>query len=100
MKMKFSNKIVILSIVAIVGFTIGAFLVQLKTGNELSATLIGAWFAFWSTEIIALTTIKNNKTKKQVDDIYEYVPDNDTEIIDDINEIDDEEMIEDEMEIE
>ena len=97
MKMKFSNKIVILSIVAIVGFTIGAFLVQLKTGNELSSALIGAWFAFWSTEIIALTTIKNNKTKRQSDDIYEYVPDNDTEIV---NEIDDEEMIEDEMEIE
>ena len=34
-------------------------------GFEVSSTLTVAWFAFWGTEIIALASIKNTKTKNQ-----------------------------------
>lgn len=62
-KRHFANYIVFLSIVAVTGFTVAAFLLQFKGFMEISATLTGCWFAFWTVEIVALASIRNQKTK-------------------------------------
>lgn len=59
----FSNIIVISACAAIVGYAIAAYIFQFITGVELSPALTAGWFAFWGTEMAALATIKNYKTK-------------------------------------
>jgi len=60
---KFSNIIVIISILAVTVFTVAAFVLQFRGYMEISATLTGCWFAFWTVEIVALASIRNSKTK-------------------------------------
>ena len=60
---KFSDIIVTVSVLAVTIFTIAAFTLQFLGKMEISSTLTGCWFAFWTTEIIVLATIKNSKTK-------------------------------------
>ena len=60
---KVSNIMLIIIVVAIVGYVIASFWVQYKTGIAMDPTITTCWFGFWTVEIIALTTIKNNKTK-------------------------------------
>lgn len=62
-KRKVSNIMLVIIIAAIVGYVIASFWVQYHTGVAIDATLTTCWFGFWTVEIIALTTIKNNKTK-------------------------------------
>lgn len=62
-KRHFADYIVFLSIFAVTGFTVAAFLLQFKGLMEISSTLTGCWFAFWTVEIIALASIRNQKTK-------------------------------------
>lgn len=62
-KRHFADYIVFLSIFAVTGFTVAAFILQFKGLTEISATLTGCWFAFWTVEIIALASIRNQKTK-------------------------------------
>ena len=62
-KRHFADYIVFLSILAVTGFTVAAFLLQFKGLMEISATLTGCWFGFWTVEIIALASIRNQKTK-------------------------------------
>ncbi len=62
-KKHFSNYIVILSIIMIVGFTVCAFVLQFVTKMEVSSTLIISWFSFWTVEVSALALIKTNKVK-------------------------------------
>lgn len=64
-KRHFADYIVFLSILAVTGFTVAAFLLQFKGLMEISATLTGCWFAFWTVEIIALASIRNQKTKHE-----------------------------------
>ena len=62
-KRKVSNIMLITIIVAIVGYVIASFWLQYKTGIAIDPTITTCWFGFWTVEIIALTTIKNNKTR-------------------------------------
>lgn len=60
---KVSNIMLITIVVAIVGYVIASFWIQYKTGIAIDPTITTCWFGFWTVEIVALTTIKNNKTK-------------------------------------
>ena len=60
---KVSNIMLVTIIVAIVGYVIASFWLQYVTGMSIDPTITTCWFGFWTVEIIALTTIKNNKTK-------------------------------------
>jgi len=62
-KRHFADYIVFLSIFAVTGFTVAAFILQFKGLMEISATLTGCWFGFWTVEIVALASIRNQKTK-------------------------------------
>ena len=62
-KRKVSNVMLIIIVVAIVGYVLASFWLQYRTGIAIDPTLTTCWFGFWTAEIIALTTIKNNKTK-------------------------------------
>ena len=62
-KRKVSNVMLVAIITAIAGYVIAAFWLQYKTGMAIDPTITTCWFGFWTVEIIALTTIKNNKTK-------------------------------------
>jgi len=62
-KRHFADYIVFLSIIAVTVFTVAAFILQFKGLMEISATLTGCWFGFWTVEIIALASIRNQKTK-------------------------------------
>jgi hypothetical protein len=62
-KRKVSNIMLIIIIIAIVGYVIASFWLQYVTGIAIDPTITTCWFGFWTVEIIALTTIKNNKTK-------------------------------------
>jgi hypothetical protein len=69
-KRKVSNVMLITIVVAIVGYVIASFWLQYRTGLAIDPTITTCWFGFWTVEIIALTTIKNNKTKHS-DNTYE-----------------------------
>lgn len=64
-KKHFANYIIFLSIIAVTVFTATAFILQFKGYMEISATLTTCWFAFWTVEIIALASIRNQKTKHE-----------------------------------
>jgi hypothetical protein len=52
-------------IVAVLGYTIAAFLLQFIVQVEVSPTLTTCYFAFWGTEIVAMATIKSVKESKK-----------------------------------
>lgn len=60
--MKFSNQIVWAVVILNVIFTAAVLFVFLKTGNEPSV-LVGCWFGFTGTELVALAGIKIKKIK-------------------------------------
>ena len=62
-KARFCDVIIYISIVAIVIYTAAAFIMQFMGFAEISATLTGCWYGFWTAEIISLAAIKNSKTK-------------------------------------
>lgn len=64
--MQYSKFIVILVILLNCFFTGAVFYSFLKTGSEPSV-LIGAWFAFTTTELWSLSLIKRDKTRKEKD---------------------------------
>ena len=61
--LKFNKLIVLLSIVAIITYTIAAILLQKYTMMELSPTLTTCVYAFFGTELIGLAGIKICDTK-------------------------------------
>lgn len=61
--LKFNKLIVLLSIVAIISYTIAAILLQKFTMMELSPTLTTCVYAFFGTELIGLAGIKICDTK-------------------------------------
>lgn len=65
---KVSNIMLVIIITAIVGYTVASFWLQYKTGVPVDSTLSTLYYAFWVTELVALTTIKNNKTKHHIDE--------------------------------
>lgn len=62
-KIKFNKLIVLLSIVAIISYTIAAILLQKYTMMELSPTLTTCVYAFFGTELLGLAGIKICDTK-------------------------------------
>ena len=64
-KPKFNKLIVLLSIVAIISYTIAAILLQKYTMTELSPTLTTCVYGFFGTELLGLAGIKIFDTKYQ-----------------------------------
>jgi D-alanyl-lipoteichoic acid acyltransferase DltB (MBOAT superfamily) len=60
---KTSKKIIIFIIISIFTFTGVAMWIQLKTGVELSPTLITCFYAFCTGELWMLASIKKSKLK-------------------------------------
>lgn len=77
LKLKFNKLIVLLSIVAIISYTIAAFLLQKYTMTELSPTLTTCVYGFFGTELLGLAGIKIFDTK------YQQIESNVTENIND-----------------
>ena len=67
-KKKVSNIMLIIICTMIIGYTVANFALQYFAGVEVSPTLTNAWFAFWGTELIALTAIKTSKVKHGKDE--------------------------------
>ena len=59
----YAQKLIPIIIIAIMGYTILAFILQFKMGIEPSPTLTTAYFSFWGAEIIGLATIRTSKEK-------------------------------------
>lgn len=66
-KKKVSNIMLVIICIMIIGYTVADFALQYFTQIEVSPTLTNAWFAFWGTELIALTAIKTTKVKHEQD---------------------------------
>lgn len=75
--LKFNKLIVLLSIVAIISYTIAAILLQKYTMTELSPTLTTCVYSFFGTELLGLAGIKIFDTK------YQQIENNVTENIND-----------------
>lgn len=61
--MKTSTKFVISAITAIVLYTAASFIALFITGQNIDPALTGAYFAFWTVEIVSLASIKKHKIK-------------------------------------
>lgn len=66
-KRKVSNIMLAVSVSAIVFYTIACFWIQYKTGIPVDATLTTCFYAFFGSELIALTTLKTSKIIKGTD---------------------------------
>ena len=62
---KTSTVMLIIIVLSIVLYTIGAFILQYHTNVEVSSTLTTCWFSFWGVEILAITGIKISKVFQQ-----------------------------------
>lgn len=62
-KKKVSNIMLVVICVMIILYALANFVLQYFTSVEVSPTLTTAWFAFWGTELVALTAIKTTKVK-------------------------------------
>ena len=66
-KKKVSNIMLVVVCVMIILYATADFMLQYFTSIEVSPTLTTAWFAFWGSEVIALTSIKVSKVIKGTD---------------------------------
>lgn len=87
-RMKTSNKILFVAIIAILFFTVACMYIQYSTSIEVSSTLITLWYSFWTVEVVSLAGIKVSKVVKnypQTTDT-EDIPNNiDTDIDTDVD---------------
>ncbi len=82
--LKFNKLIVLISIVAIISYTIAAILLQKNTMTELSPTLTTCVYAFFGTELLGLAGIKMCDTKFtqcEPSNISENVNENDPDAV-------------------
>jgi hypothetical protein len=63
-KSKTSNIMLLVSIIAIIGYVIADYILQYNIGVELSPTITPYWFGFWTSEIFLLAGIKVSKVIK------------------------------------
>jgi hypothetical protein len=63
-KKNYAKKLLPWIIVAVMSYTIAAFILQFFTSVEISSTLTTCYFSFWTIEIISLAGIKTMKVKK------------------------------------
>lgn len=82
-KPKFNKLIVLLSIVAIISYTIAAILLQKYTLVELSPTLTTCVYGFFGTELLGLAGIKIFDTKYQQieNNVTENIIENDPDVV-------------------
>lgn len=81
-KRKISNIMLVVTVIAIVGYVVANYILQYSTGVELSPTITPFWFAFWTGEIFVLAGIRISKVKNNYD--TSYVPDDlETEVCND-----------------
>ena len=82
-KLKFNKIIVLLSIVAIISYTIAAILLQKYTLIELSPTLTTCVYAFFGTELLGLAGIKICDTKftQTENNVTENIIENDPDAV-------------------
>lgn len=66
-KRKVSNIMLVIIVIAIVGYVAVDFLLQYKIGTEISPTITTCWFVFWTSEVLALMGIKLSKVKSSYD---------------------------------
>lgn len=64
-KRKFSNIMVVVSVIAIIGYVGVDVWLQSNMGVELSPTITPFWFGFWTSEIFALAGIKAFKVRTE-----------------------------------
>ena len=72
---KVSNIMLTLICTMIILYTAANYALQYFASVEVSPTLTNAWFAFWGTEIVALTAIKTVKVLKNQDNKNEGAED-------------------------
>lgn len=72
---KVSNIMLVVVVIAIVGYVAANFILQYKTGMSMDSTITTAWFSFFTVEIVALTGIKVSKVIKKPLDNDEYTSD-------------------------
>lgn len=72
-KKSFSKILLPWIIVAIMSYTVAAFILQFCTSIEISATLTTAYFAFWTVEVVSLAGIKTMKVKGKNVEVKEEV---------------------------
>ena len=63
-KIKTSNKVLAVAVLAIVLFTIACLYIQYKTEVMINDTLITFWYTFWTAEVVSLAGIKVTKVIK------------------------------------
>ena len=66
-KRKVSNVMLFVSVIAIVGYVVANYVLQYKTGIEISPTITQYWFLFWTSEVFLLAGIKTSKVIKGYD---------------------------------
>lgn len=71
-KRKVSNIMLVISVIAIVGYVVASYILQSTVGYELSPTITPYWFAFWTGEIFVLAGIKATKVIKSHTDDESY----------------------------
>lgn len=67
-KYNFSKALIILIVLLNIIFTAAVLIVFAKTSAEPTA-LVGCWFAFTTTELWALASIKKTKIKKEDENV-------------------------------
>lgn len=70
-KKSYAQRLLPWIIVAIVLYTVAAFVLQFVTQVEISSTLTTAYFTFWTVEILAIASIKNVKEKRKLKQVDE-----------------------------
>lgn len=72
-KKSFSKILLPWIIVAVMIYTVAAFLLQFITQTEISSTLTTAYFSFWTIEIVSLAGIKTMKVKGKNIEVKEEI---------------------------
>lgn len=68
---KVSNRMLVVSVINILWYTIVAIILQFKSQIEISSTLTTCWYTFWTGEIFALAGIKISKVKHDNEEVDE-----------------------------
>lgn len=63
-KRKTSNIMLVISVLAVVIYTIASFWLQYRTGTSIDSTLTTLYYGFWTCEVFALAGIRISKVIK------------------------------------
>lgn len=72
-KRKVSNIMLVVVVISITLYTIANLWITYASGVSVDSTLTTCFYAFWSSELIALTTLKTSKIIKGTDKAYNMV---------------------------